>query len=94
MADTPIKFVRAMFLGMYEGQWFTYIDPEGTDGSFALIENREFMWTESNYGCDCNRGYLIGQKDMKCGDKIKLQEIIPVDEKFVGWGLLLGEVEL
>ena len=88
-----MKRVRAIFRGMYEGKPFTYIDPEDTEGSFYLCEWREFTWSVFNYGCDCNRAYLVGKEKMDCGDTIKLDEISPVDEEFAEWGIYLSEID-
>jgi hypothetical protein len=42
------------------------------------LQGAEFMWTEGNFGCDCNKSLFIQDQcdesfpDMECGDEIKL----------------------
>ena len=36
----------------------------------------EYMWTEGNYACDCNRSLFLGLvPEWNCGDAIKLKSI-------------------
>ncbi len=32
----------------------------------------EYIWTEGNYSCDCNRSSFLGDAHAKCGDTIRL----------------------
>ena len=50
-------------------------------GQGYSFEGAEFMFTEGNYSCDCNKSVFIRQfcdkdfPEMKCGEKIKLIKI-------------------
>jgi hypothetical protein len=35
-------------------------------------ESAEYMFTEGNYACDCNRGLFIGC-DLECGEEVKMK---------------------
>ncbi len=76
---------RAKFTGTYNGKSFQYIDPEGAEGSIYTGSNPAFFWSEDgNFGCDCNRAYLVGEDDLTCGETIRIQRIEPI---------VLGEFE-
>lgn len=63
-----------------ESAWIGPIYEDESDLSNSI----EFMFTEGNYGCDCNMGNFIARAyqkedpDMECGDTIKLQKLILV----------------
>lgn len=50
------------------------------------FSSAEFMFTDGNFGCDCNRSIFIGEhcdenfEPMECGDKIKLIDITEIKE--------------
>ena len=51
------------------------IDPESAD-------NQDFMWTEGNYACDCNKRLFIARARKEkepelnpCGDSIRLERL-------------------
>jgi hypothetical protein len=56
--------------------WFPWSDRHDTlEETFALAE---YMFTEGNYSCDCNRSLFIGRHasadlpEMECGEEIEL----------------------
>lgn len=77
---------RVRITGTYKGQPFEYVDPEGEDGSQFIQPDGDpstYWWSEGNFGCDCNRYYLLpeewGVTDENCGHMIKIDMIQPID---------------
>lgn len=54
------------------------------DDSYTDFNHAEFMWTDGNYNCDCNRSLYIGRQcdksfpEMTCGEQI---ELVSLEEK-------------
>ena len=70
-----MKKIIAKVILEYEGT--EYMVEEEFTGSISL-EGIEFIFTEGNYACDCNRRAMINYAydhilpELPCGDKIKL----------------------
>lgn len=67
----------------YEGKEYVYPDDFNYEG-WDELRNADYqvihMYTEGNYGCDCNRSDFIAQHyedfpEMECGDTITLVSI-------------------
>lgn len=69
----------------YEGKEYTYQHEfsETNDTYKTTEELAEYMYTEGNYACDCNRSDFITRNcdanfpEMECGDTIKLVSLTP-----------------
>ena len=67
----------------YEGKNYEYTDKL----EYENYEHAEFMYTDGNWGCDCNRSIFINDHVddefpiMVCGDKIKLVELVEMKEE-------------
>jgi hypothetical protein len=67
----------------YEGKEYVYpdsFDYQGWDTERNADHQVTHMYTEGNYGCDCNRSDFIREVDetfpeMECGDSIELVSI-------------------
>lgn len=59
----------------YQGKQYKYVYDFGEGYPY---ESAEFMYTEGNYSCDCNRSIFIQEHcdndfpEMECGEEIKL----------------------
>jgi hypothetical protein len=68
-----LRTVARMTLTLPDGRVF----PLEHDFGYAYPpESAEYMFTDGNYGCDCNRSLLLGYaghdvEEMECGDEIK-----------------------
>ena len=61
---------KAHIILRYEGKDYSVKEEYDDDAPV------EFMWTEGNYCCDCNRSIFMGIKEMDCGDEIELVSLI------------------
>ena len=57
--------------GIYEDDYSSELDTSRE----KLEEAAEFMWTEGNFACDCNRSRFFGLGDWDCGDKIQVTKL-------------------
>lgn len=80
---------RVVIKGEYNGEAFTYTDPEDSDGSqFIWLEDNDpssYWWNNGNMGCDCNRisfmpKHLQDLHGGECGHTIKLFSVTPIEE--------------
>lgn len=66
---TRIKTIAKMIF-VYDGKEYPY----EYDFGFAYPpESAEYMFTEGNYSCDCNRSMFIGIPELDCGEEIKMK---------------------
>lgn len=88
--DEKIVQCRVVIEGEYNGEKFTYTDPEGSDGSqFIWLEDNDpstYWWTEGNYACDCNRHeflppHLQEIHNGECGHEIKIFKVTPIEKE-------------
>ena len=42
------------------------------EDDWTAINATEFVWTEGNFSCDCNRSIVAGVEEMRCGQTVKL----------------------
>lgn len=66
-------YVKLQYKGM-EYEFVSNLEYDDLDGA-------EFMWTEGNWACDCNKSIFINEHcdnefpHMECGEEIQLLEI-------------------
>lgn len=53
------------------------LDLDGRTVCTKAIVSTEFMWTDGNYSCDCNRSIFMNEADptiplLECGSQIQL----------------------
>jgi hypothetical protein len=72
----------------YEGKTYVIIDTfEAWDEYRDACHVAEYMYTEGNYGCDCNRSQFIGKQcdenfpELPCGREINLVSIKMVEDQ-------------
>ena len=64
----------------YKGKKYAFIDDHSEFTWEGHNIKNDFMWTDGNYSCDCNKSLFIKNccfgesdfKEMNCGDEIKL----------------------
>lgn len=68
----------------YDGINYTIFLSRSRIDKFSIQEEQDhslFMWTEGNFGCDCNRSDFIHDQceplfeEMSCGNMITLKEL-------------------
>jgi hypothetical protein len=62
----------------HEGKSYT-LHP---DFDYDEFDQADFVWTDGNFACDCNRSIFINEINdsfplLECGDTIKLTELKP-----------------
>jgi hypothetical protein len=66
-------------------------DGEGWEG--GPKHAAEYMYTEGNYSCDCNRSIFVGLPEMPCGNTIELVGLSFEDGTSVGFGEMTDEAD-
>ena len=69
----------AIHLRPPDGEAVVYRDPCDYDDDGTV----EYLWTEGNYSCDCNRSAFLGLPQMPCGETIELLRIVREDGREV-----------
>ncbi len=66
----------------YNGETYTFDEGHWTPDDLDLAN---YLWTEGNFACDCNRSQMIRQHvdgdfpDLSCGETIELVDLtVPV----------------
>lgn len=83
---------------IYDIHW-EYQGKTGVHREDASIyaDNFDWVWSEGNYGCDCNRSmFFFGlsyDDAFPCGDTIKITKIVPVEEEKSEGDLKSGYIE-
>jgi hypothetical protein len=73
---TEEEFVRVRIAWRYGEQMGVYEDPQGSGSCWTedgLLD--DFMWTDGNYSCDCNRSRFFGLGEFPCGESIEIMKI-------------------
>jgi len=89
--SSEVVFVRARIHGSYNGNKFVYEDRESEVGSLWLSTLAEYVWTDGNDSCDCNRAHLVGKESLPCGETVRIEKIEPIDPQWNMWSLYLNE---
>ena len=74
--NVRLRTVARMTLTLPDGRVFPF---EYDFGYAYPPESAEYMFTDGNYGCDCNRSLFLGYaghdvEEMDCGDEIKVTD--------------------
>jgi hypothetical protein len=78
--DIHLKDPKTGKIIVYQDDFDFYDSPVSTGKEWV-----NFMYTDGNYGCDCNRSNFMGIDELDCGDTIELIKIVDHDTGEISW---------